>query len=152
MRFAVCSFVSALASTVFAAGAVAVLPDNPTAVEKSAVIELAEGLGKVLGVQVPTVAEKDAPADAVKFFVGATTALEAVRSDKTWKTDEVLLKSVPGGVVLAGDPARAPLYAVDLYLENYCGVRWWTSTEADYPRLENAPVENVDYSFAPPFA
>lgn len=152
MRFAVCSFVSALASTVFAAGAVAVLPDNPTAVEKSAAIELAEGLGKVLGVQVPTVAEKDAPADAVKFFVGATTALDALRSDKTWKTDEVLLKSVPGGVVLAGDPARAPLYAVDLYLETYCGVRWWTSTEADYPRLENAPVENVDYSFAPPFA
>ena len=152
MKFIACCTILTCSFVAFAAVPVAVLPDRPTPVEKSAAEELASGLAQVLGASVVTVAEKDAPSNTVKFFVGATRALSSIRSDKDWKTDEVLLKSVPDGVVLAGDPARAPLYAVDLYLENYCGVRWWTSTEADYPHLEKAPVENIDYSFVPPFA
>jgi hypothetical protein len=65
--------------------------------------------------------------------------------------DEVFLKSVRDGVVLDGDPARAPIYAVDLYLEKYCGVRWWTSDAATYPKLDAVPVAGVDLSYAPQF-
>ena len=142
---------------------IVVLPDAPTAVEKSAAAELAGELGKCLGETPKVVAETDlakeggasCPATAVKLFVGATKAAKAARADgsasRSYQVDEVLLKSVEGGVVLDGDPARAPLYAVDLYLEKYCGVRWWTSDAATYPKLDAVPVKDITLSYAPQF-
>ena len=168
------------------ASPVVVLPDNPTAVEKSAAAELAGELGKCLGcgldvVQESSVQKTGNPARTF-LYVGATKAAkeagapqpkrEGCTSSRTWKTDEVFIKSVPGGVVMDGDPARAPLYAVDLYLEKYCGVRWWTSDAATYPKLaagsvpseaatkrgppmsatkRNLPVNGIDYQYAPQF-
>ena len=95
----------------------------------------------------------------MKLFVGATKASRAARNrEQPWQTDEVFLKSVEGGVVLDGDPARAPIYAVDLYLEKYCGVRWWTSDAATYPKLAAAgdsrppvPVKGINHQYAPQF-
>ena len=136
-----------------------VLPDSPTAVERSAAKELADGLEKCLGKRPECVAESDvreghAPARP-SLFVGATRAAKAARSAAagrpSYQVDEVFLKSVKGGVVLDGDPARAPIYAVDLYLEKYCGVRWWTSDAATYPKLGAVPVAGVDLSYAPQF-
>ena len=132
-----------------------VVPDAPTAVEKSAAAELAGELGKCLAAQPEIVPEKAAregrtPARPC-LYVGATKAAKAARGDKPWETDGVFLKSVADGVVLDGEPARAPLYAVDLYLEKYCGVRWWTSGSATYPKLENAPVADIALEYAPQF-
>ena len=129
---------------------VVVLPDAPTAVERFAAGELAGELAKVLGVRPGVVSEKDAAAGA-KLFVGATKASKAARGDRPWKTDGVFLKSVEGGVVLDGDPTRAPIYAVDLYLEKFCGVRWWTSDAAFYPQLKEAPVDGISLEYAPQF-
>ena len=97
---------------------VVVLPDAPSAVERSAAKELAGELGKCLGRRPTIVAEKDAT-NGTRLFVGATRAAKTARGEKPWPVDGVFLKSVPNGVVLDGDPARAPLYAVDLYLEKW---------------------------------
>ena len=156
---------SAMAATCVFGGTapVVVLPDSPTAVEKSAAEELAGELGKCLGEKPKVVAEADLakdgracrPATAARLFVGATKAAKEARADgsasRPYQVDEVYLKSVEGGVVLDGDPARAPLYAVDLYLEKYCGVRWWTSDAATYPKLDAAPVKDISFSYAPQF-
>ncbi len=154
-------------AAVSACGPAVVLPDSPTAVEKSAAKELADGLEKCLGKRPEVVSEGAMREGRVParpcLFVGATKASAAVRSRGSatlpaWETDGVLLKSVKDGVVLDGDPARAPIYAVDLYLEKYCGVRWWTSDAATYPKLAAAgdsrppvPVEGIDLSYAPQF-
>ena len=140
----------------FGAGAgeerpVVVVPDAPTAVERSAAGELAGELEKVLGARPEVVGENEAPRDSVKLFVGATRAAKAARGEKPWPVDGVFLRSVEGGVVLDGDPARGPLYAVDLYLERWCGVRWWTSTEATYPKRDRVPVEGIALDYAPQF-
>ena len=141
---------------------VVVLPDSPTAVERSAAKELAGELEKCLGSRLAVVAESDvregrAPARPC-LYVGATRAAKAARKRgsaplpaKPWPVDGVFVKSVPGGVVMDGDPARAPLYAVDLYLEKWCGVRWWTSDAATYPKLETVPVEGISLNYAPQF-
>ena len=162
-------FLSALASfamcgAIFAAVPVVVIPDKPTAVEKSAAKELAEELGKCLGEKPDVFAEgalDDGTGDsascrqcgAARLFVGATKAAKKARAAdaRPYQVDEVFLKSVDGGVVMDGDPARAPLYAVDLYLEKYCGVRWWTSDAATYPKLDAAPVKDISLSYAPQF-
>ena len=143
-----------------ACGPVVVLPDNPTAVERSAAKELADGLEKCLGKRPEIVSERDAREGRAParphLFVGATKVSAATRSRGSatlpaWEVDGVFLKSVKDGVVLDGDPARAPIYAVDLYLEKYCGVRWWTSDAATYPKLAAVPVAGVDLAYAPQF-
>ena len=56
---------------------VVVLPDSPTAVEKSAAEELAGELGKCLGEKPKVIAEADLAKDAtaVKLFVGNIMAI-----------------------------------------------------------------------------
>ena len=108
-----------------ARGPTVVLPDSPTAVERSAAKELADGLEKCLGKRPEIVAEnvaREGRAPARPYlFVGTTRAAKNARSAVAgrppYQVDEVFLKSVEDGVVLDGDPARAPIYAVDLYLE-----------------------------------
>ena len=135
---------------IFAAASVVVVPDEATAVEKFAASELAGELGKCLGAT-PEIVREGAANGGVRLYVGATKVAKALRGKKPWQTDEVFLKSVADGVVLDGDPIRAPIYAVDLYLEKYCGVRWWTSSAAFYPNLKEAPVKGVDLAYAPQF-
>lgn len=129
---------------------VVVLPDAPTAVERFAASELAGELGKCLG-EIPEIVREGRTPSHPCLFVGATKVAKALRGKKPWQTDEVFLKSVADGVVLDGDPIRAPIYAVDLYLEKCCGVRWWTSDAAYYPKLSSAPISNIDLQYAPQF-
>ena len=139
---------------IFAAVPVVVVPDEATAVEKFAASELAGELGKCLGAT-PEIVREGAYHQAPCLYVGATKAAREARADGTgcrpYRTDEIFLKSVQNGVVLDGDPVRAPIYAVDIYLEKYCGVRWWTSSAAFYPKLKEAPVKGVDLAYAPQF-
>ena len=134
----------------FAAAPKIVIPDEPTSVEKSAASELAGELGKCFGADIEICAESSA-AGAPRLYVGATKVAKAARGNRKWETDEVFLKSVDSGVVLDGEPTRAPIYAVDIYLEKYCGVRWWTSDAAHYPKLSSAPISNIDLQYAPQF-
>ena len=138
-----------------AAVPVVVVPETPTSVERFAATELAGELGKCLGETLEIRCESERAASAAQqpaLYVGATKASKALRGEKPYRTDEVCVKSVNGGVVLDGDPARAPIYAVDLYLEKYCGVRWWTSDAAHYPKLESAPMDGINLSYAPQIA
>ena len=127
-----------------------VVPDSPTAVEKAAAKELADELGKFLVARPIVICERASRKGPV-LYVGATRAAKAARGERPWEVDGVFLKSVKDGVVLDGDPARGPIYAVDIYLEKYCGVRWWTSEAATYPKLKDAPVEGIDLEYAPQF-
>ena len=145
------SAVLPMAATAF----VVVVPDAATAVEKFAANELAGELGKCLGKRPDIIVETDDVGTGVsspaRLYVGATKASKATRGRKTWETDGVFLKSIDGGVVLDGEPTRAPIYAVDIYLEKYCGVRWWTSSTAHYPKLDAVPTEGIELEYAPQF-
>lgn len=130
------------------------LPDNPTAVERSAAEELADGIGRLTGSVPPVVCESAAADKTDVFFVGATARAAAVTNVlgiADWKDDEVLVRSVPNGVVVAGHPTRGPLYAADVYLEDVCGVRWWTSSESFYPQLAKLPTSGIGIRHAPQF-
>ena len=161
---AIAGAIAGAAMESYAAAPVVVVPDAATAVERFAAKELAGELGKCLG-ETPEIAGEASLANgggarreaAARLFVGATKAAERARAAadgagrRPYQVDEVFLKSVPGGVVLDGDPARGPIYAVDLYLERFCGVRWWTSDAATHPKLGAAPVKDVSLSYSPQF-
>lgn len=144
------AIMAAVAFECAAAVPTVVIPDAPTAVERFAASELAGELGKCLGER-PKIMAESAASGGIKLYVGATKQAKAARGEKPWEADEVFLKSVADGVVLDGEAARAPIYAVDLYLEKHCGVRWWTSDAASYPKLDSAPVKDISLQYAPQF-
>ena len=152
MRVRICLACMVLMTAAAARAAIplVVIPDKPTAVEKFAAAELADELGKCLGYRPVVICER-ASRKGPMLYVGATKAAKKARGERPWKTDEVFLKSVDGGVVLDGECARGPIYAVDIYLEKYCGVRWWTSETARHPKFKDAPVGGIDMEYAPQF-
>lgn len=129
-----------------------ILPTEPTAVERSAAAELADGIRRMTGVEPRMVSEGLAGTDGKRFYVGRTLrSREVFGESPVWKDDEVAVRSIEDGLVLDGHPQRGPIYAVDTYLEDACGVRWWTSTESDYPTLRALPVKDVNIRHASPF-
>ena len=146
--FATCILGICLAAASSAAPVI-VLPDAPTAVERTAAAELADGLRRVTGLDVPCHAEGDTPADTPRLYIGATKAAATALGSVRWQPDEICLQPVPDGLVLAGEPTRGPIYAVDTLLEDHFGVHWWTSTEATYPHATFSLPEKAT-RFAPP--
>lgn len=137
-----------MASCCFAA---IVLPDSPTAVERTAADELKAAVRRISGEEWQIVPEHAEPAGERNFHVGATRAAARI-APAAWRTDEILVAPLSNGsIVLAGDPVRGPIYAVDTYLEDVCGVRWWTSAESDYPTLREMPPVVSAIRHAPVF-
>ncbi len=62
------------------------------------------------------------------------------------------ISSEPDGVTLSGGSPRGLLYAVYHYLEDVCGVSWWSYYEESVPVLKSLPVDNLDRSGCPAFA
>lgn len=137
-----------MASCCFAA---IVLPDSPTAVERTAADELKAAVRRISGEEWQIVPERAEPAGERNFLIGATRAAARI-APAAWRTDEILVAPLSNGsIVLAGDPVRGPIYAVDTYLEDVCGVRWWTSAESDYPTLREMPPVVSAIRHAPVF-
>lgn len=137
-----------MASCCFAA---IVLPDSPTAVERTAADELKAAVRRISGEEWQIVPEHAEPAGERSFHVGATRAAARI-APAAWRTEEILVAPLSNGsIVLAGDPVRGPIYAVDTYLEDVCGVRWWTSAESDYPTLREMPPVVSAIRHAPVF-
>ena len=141
-------------SSIIAAAAISIaLPDSPTPVESSASVELADAIARMTGTRPACATGGVVRADCV-LYVGDTHAAAAATNEAgvaSWEYDEVFVRSVPGGVVFTGHPVRGPIYAVDEWLERKCGVRWWTSTESEYPRLSELPVRGVSIRHVPSF-
>ena len=130
------------------------VPENATEVEMSAAAELQEGITRIVGERPEIVPEREANEGKEVFFVGSTAVAAAATNEAGitgWNYDGIFIKSVPEGVVLAGHPVRGAFYAVDEYLERFCGVRWWTSSEAHYPKLERLPMRGISLLYAPQF-
>ena len=114
----------------FLIGLTIALPENPSAVERTAAAELRAAAERMGAQEAPT-------------FV--------IRSDASLGYDGIAIVPGAGEVTLIGHPVRGPIYAVDVYLEKYCGVRWWTPTESHYPKLAALPVPTAPYRHVPTF-
>jgi len=153
MRVLPVVFLLCASASAYAADPVIVLPADPSPVTRTAAAELRAGILKMTGRAVEVLDENAVSGPAVRFHVGATRAAAAALpgAEGAWKPDEIVVRSVPSGVVLTGHPARGPLYAVHTYLEDVCGVRWWTAEAADWPARTDLPVKDLALRYAPPF-
>lgn len=83
-----------------------VIGDHPSQVEKAAAEELSHYLGEIEGHPLPiesVAAHSLSRSSGLSFFLGDEAAALALGTKPApWKTEEHLLKTIPGGLVLAG--------------------------------------------------
>ena len=123
-----------------------------TLAEQTAAQELSTYLGTVIGA-VPAVAEEAAGPGGPAIYVGATRFAVAHGVDcAALGSEEWVIKTVDGSLVLAGGRPRGVLYAVYRFLEDQVGVHWWNPWEESVPATPNLSVGDLDLRGKPVLA
>ncbi len=128
-----------------------IIPGRASAQEKNAAVELKSYLDRITDKNLTIVSEGDSKQNTAGIYVGATRTLAkdfpAIKLDKLGP-DSIVIKSSGDDIFIAGQGKRGTLYAVYSFLEDFCGVRWWTPTSEKvphYPQLK-VTVPNILYT------
>ena len=90
--------------------------------------------------------------DGVTFHVGDTPlAMEKGYSSKNMLDEQWIVKSYGSDVVLNGGGTRGAIYAVSHFLEDFCGVRWWSPSEDFVPPATPLVLPRLNVSGRPAF-
>jgi len=135
------------------ATATIIVGSDATATEKYAANELASYLKQISGADFIT-CSSPISVSGTKIFVGQTTIVKAMLPDVNWKSlsgDSILIRTKGNNLFLAGDRPRGTLYAVNTFLEDYLGVKWWTPSVNYVPRKSTVRINDIDLTYKPPF-
>ena len=129
-----------------------VLSDSPDLVEQTAAKELKTYLDEITKANWIIASEKDVSEDAPQILIGnssrAKKIFPEIHPDKIpYDGIEIHLKK--NKLLLTGHKQRGTLYAVNTFLEDILGVRWWTSSEQTVPTYETFRLKPISISQAP---
>ena len=129
-----------------------VLSDSPRPVEETAAKELKLYLEKITKSNWTIAPEKDVPEKTPQILIGNSSRAKKnfpeIDPEKIpYDGIEIHLKG--NQLLLTGHPQRGALYAVNTFLEDVLGVRWWTSTEQKVPAYRTFRLKPVSISYAP---
>ena len=71
--------------------------------------------------------------------------------DKSLKFEEWKVVGAKGKVAITGGSPRGLLYGTYHYLEDACGVHWWSPREEDVPKLASLPSDGLNLTGVPAF-
>lgn len=131
---------------------VIVLPDQPTAPERSAARELQRCLRIGTGATLRIVPERQARSLSRRIFVGQINAarrLVPARALRDLGADGIVLWTAGADLVLTGGRPRGVLYAVYEFLHRYAGARWWDDVTETIPRRAVLPLPRVALRYVP---
>ena len=134
---------------------VIVLPENPTPVQETAAKELASNLKEISGAEFPIRSESDVSADPAEklLVIGPSAASRALLAGSVDEDalgyDAIVIRQAGSSIVFSGHPRRGMLYAVNTFLEDELGCRWWTASESFIPKLETVTVSDFDTLYTP---
>lgn len=124
-----------------------------SAPERHAVDELATALGRIAGKPFP-VRDVGVQTPEACIIVGigpaAREAFPEVPFDKLGP-EEIVIRTHGRRLLLAGGRPRGTLYAVSHFLQQQCGVRWWTPWAEYFPHSDRLVVADLDVRYTPPF-
>jgi hypothetical protein len=86
--------------------------------------------------------------------VGPGAAAKHVFGDLPWDqlgSEEIVVQTKGGHLLLAGGRPRGTLYAVSHFLQRECGVRWWTPWASRIPRRPTLKVGETALRHRPTF-
>jgi len=123
-------------------------PDAPKPHEQTAMKELSDYLGKRVAGTLRVGGK-----DGIVFRVGDT---ELARKNRLLSTqlpsEKWVIRSFGNEVLLNGGGPRGALFAVYHFLEDCCGVRWWSEFEEDVPPAGPLDLPALDMQGRPTFA
>ncbi|MGA2244758.1 MAG: DUF4838 domain-containing protein [Verrucomicrobiota bacterium] len=125
---------------------------SAAAPEQTAARELAEYLHEITGAQFPIQETNGASKNAI--IVGPGPLAQAVFPELALDQlgpEEFVMRTRGHQLLLAGGRPRGTLYAVDHFLQEQCGVRWWTPWATNVPRHATLRVPNLDRQEKPAF-
>ena len=123
-----------------------------TAPERYAANDLASTLRQMTGAKFLVRTNTEAPERA--FLVGPGDASRRVFADVPFEAlgaEELVIKTKGTRVLLAGGRPRGTLYAVSRFLQDQCGVRWWTPWASRVPNRPMLRVADLDLRGQPAF-
>jgi hypothetical protein len=121
--------------------------------EIHAVQELAQTLEQITGgtFSIQTNAS-DVPENAIIVGPGPASAALFPDIDLTrFGSEEYVMRVKNGRLLLAGGQPRGTLYAVNRFLQEQCGVRWWTPWATNIPHHATLRVPDLDVRSQPAF-
>ncbi len=130
--------------------------ESATAPERNAATELATYLKQITGAEFAVVTPQQAqgkPTIAVGPGAAQAVAPGRVLDRATLGDDGIILTTQPPHLVLSGGVGskRGTLYAVYTFLEDVCGVRWWTQQDSYVPRQPDLSIGTLAVTYAPAF-
>ncbi len=131
---------------------VIVVDPDATAAERHAAAELAVILQQVTGANFPVTTTAETPSGPL-LLVGAGRTASQVAPHvnlEGLKPDGIIIETVGGNLLFAGDRPRGTLYAVYAFLEDAVGCRWWSSKVSTIPSLPNLTVPEQHVRYVPP--
>jgi len=129
-----------------------VLPDAPQPVEQTAAKELKHYLDLSTGIDWTIAAEKDVPENAPQILVGNSARTKKLFPEidpEKIPYDGIEIHLKENKLLLTGHKQRGVLYAVNTFLEDTLGVRWWTSTEQKIPAHKTFELKPLNISYSP---
>jgi len=127
-----------------------------TAIESeiTAAKELQSYVKQISGAELPIIKEVQASGKKV-IYIGQSPKIKKLLGNIDFtklKADEIIIKTIDEFLVLSGQRPRGTLYAVNTFIENQLGVRWWTSTESYVPKDPNIKFSKLNIRYAPVFS
>ena len=129
-----------------------VLSDSPQPIEQTAAEELKTYLDKITKINWIIASEKDVQETVPQILVGNSSRSEKFFSEidpEKIPYDGIEIHLKDNKLLLTGHQQRGTLYAVNTFLEDVLGVRWWTSSEETIPNYETFELKPLNISYAP---
>jgi hypothetical protein len=131
---------------------VIVVDPRATATEMFAARQLASSLQQITGASFEIRTNTESPARAI--MVGPGAAAAASFPQAPWAQlgeEELMIRTEGDRILLAGGRPRGTLYAVSRFLQDACGVRWWTPWASRIPRQPTLRIADMNVRSKPAF-
>ncbi len=121
--------------------------------ERHAARELATTLSQVTGAEFTVeVSPTTTPSNAIIVGPGPIAArLFPEAKLEQLGQEEIVIRTKGGRLLVAGGRPRGTLYAVSQFLQEECGVRWWTPWASHFPRRATLQIGSQDVTYRPSF-
>jgi hypothetical protein len=128
-----------------------VIPDKPTAMESKAATVLQDYLQQISGAKLNIVSDKESPQGA-EILIGKVNRAEmqGIETAKLAK-DGFTLRNSGNKLVIAGGTEKGVLYGVYTLLENYLGVRKYSSKVSIIPKSKSIVLKSINETQVPSF-
>jgi hypothetical protein len=120
--------------------------------EKTAARQLSDALARMTGAEFGIVSTQTESLPGIVIGPGPLAAKFFPDVNLASLGSEDLVMRLEGGkLLLAGGRPRGTLYAVNRFLQEQCGVRWWTPWATDFPHTPTMILTNLVVRESPAF-